>query len=241
MCSCPESARGPSGSRCLPARGKRARGFTLIEVLAAVAIIAILAAIAIPNLLDAQMRAKVSRASNDLRVIAMALEAYRLDAGDYPPHRGPGAEGHGEKEDVHVLNGHGEPRNFGFRTIPLRLSTPVAYITASALPDPFKTGAVDTSGLPYVSGDPTDLAYVYHNIYQYAILQMSPDFFPDDFTEDYGHWRLASLGPGGLYGGFGTSDRGWLYDPTNGLRSRGMIVRTQLDISGGRLQRPDEE
>jgi hypothetical protein len=49
--------------------------------------------------------------------------------------------------------------------------------------------------MSYDSGDPTDLALCYHNIYQYAILQMTPGFFADDFENDYGHWRLFSLGP----------------------------------------------
>jgi prepilin-type N-terminal cleavage/methylation domain-containing protein len=55
------------------------RGFTLIELLIVVAIIAILDAIAVPNFLEAQLRAKVSRAKSDMRSVATALEAYRVD------------------------------------------------------------------------------------------------------------------------------------------------------------------
>ncbi len=59
------------------------RGFTLIELLIVVAIIAILAAIAIPNFLEAQVRAKVSRAKSDMRAIATAEEAYFVDWNSY--------------------------------------------------------------------------------------------------------------------------------------------------------------
>jgi len=58
--------------------GKRL-GFTLIELLIVVAIIAILAAIAVPNFLEAQTRAKVARVKNDFRTLATAIEAYSVD------------------------------------------------------------------------------------------------------------------------------------------------------------------
>src|SRR5688572_27543722 len=61
------------------------KAFTLIELLIVVAIIAILAAIAVPNFLEAQTRAKVSRVKADLRSIATGVESYRLDHNKYPP------------------------------------------------------------------------------------------------------------------------------------------------------------
>jgi len=60
------------------------KAFTLIELLIVVAIIAILALIAVPNFLEAQTRAKVSRVYADMRSVATAIEAYRLDYEDYP-------------------------------------------------------------------------------------------------------------------------------------------------------------
>ncbi len=63
----------------------------MIELLIVVAIIAILAAIAVPNFLEAQVRAKVSRAQADMRSIATAIESYRVDNNEFhAPHPGVG-------------------------------------------------------------------------------------------------------------------------------------------------------
>ncbi len=61
-------------------------GFTLIELLIVVAIIGILAAIAVPNFLNAQIRAKVAKTEGEMRNFVTAQEMYRLDQGSYPPH-----------------------------------------------------------------------------------------------------------------------------------------------------------
>ncbi len=59
------------------------KAFTLIELLIVVAIIGILAAIAIPNFLEAQTRAKVTRAQAEIRNLSMVLEAYCVDEDAY--------------------------------------------------------------------------------------------------------------------------------------------------------------
>jgi prepilin-type N-terminal cleavage/methylation domain-containing protein len=61
------------------------RGFTLIELLIVIAIILILIAIALPNFLEAQIRAKVARAKGELRTLGIAMESYYLDFNVYPP------------------------------------------------------------------------------------------------------------------------------------------------------------
>ncbi len=61
------------------------KSFTLIELLIVVAIIGILAAIAVPNFLNAQTRAKVARIYGDIKAQGNALEQYRLDNNHYPP------------------------------------------------------------------------------------------------------------------------------------------------------------
>lgn len=64
----------------------RKYGFTLIELLIVVAIIGILAAIAVPNFLNAQIRAKIAKTEAEMRIFVHAQETYRLDNGHYPPH-----------------------------------------------------------------------------------------------------------------------------------------------------------
>jgi general secretion pathway protein G len=59
----------------------RSRGFTLIELLIVIAIILILIAIALPNFLEAQARAKVTRTKADMRGLGTAIEAFRTERG----------------------------------------------------------------------------------------------------------------------------------------------------------------
>jgi type II secretion system protein G len=60
------------------------KAFTLVELLVVIGILLILMAIAVPNFLDALLRAKVARAQADLTVLGNALEAYRTDYPEYP-------------------------------------------------------------------------------------------------------------------------------------------------------------
>jgi prepilin-type N-terminal cleavage/methylation domain-containing protein len=60
--------------------------FTLIELLIVVAIIGILAAIAVPNFLQAQIRAKISRVLADHRALTTAENMYRLDNNTFHRH-----------------------------------------------------------------------------------------------------------------------------------------------------------
>ncbi len=60
-------------------------GFSLIELVVALAVLALLAALAAPPLLDSIERGRVARVTLDLQTAEVALEAYRTDHGCYPP------------------------------------------------------------------------------------------------------------------------------------------------------------
>lgn len=191
---------------------KRA-GFTLIELLIVVAIIGILAAIAVPNFLNAQVRAKIARVESDLRTLAVAMDSYRLDRNFYPP-------------DWLGMGG-GSVQDTGFIRAMRFLTTPVAYLSNVSLQDPFYTGPINDVVIPG-GGSYKQTTYRYF-CYQYGwgkavnfqrdgyvILSYGPDK-----RESYGEW-CGVPGRGKNWDG--------VYAPSNGINSIGDIVR-----SGGQI------
>jgi len=67
-----------------PSHKTRQRGFTLIEILLVMTIIAILAAIVIPKMVGRSEQARQTAAHADLSSIKTALDAYEVDNGFYP-------------------------------------------------------------------------------------------------------------------------------------------------------------
>ena len=58
---------------------RKNRGFTLVEIMIVVAIIALLASIAVPNFLRARKRSQASRILEDLRLIDNAVDQYAIE------------------------------------------------------------------------------------------------------------------------------------------------------------------
>ena len=63
---------------------QRQSGFTLIEIMVVVVILAVLGALVVPKILENVDKARVTRAQSDIRAIQTALDLYRLDNFKYP-------------------------------------------------------------------------------------------------------------------------------------------------------------
>ena len=61
-----------------------ARGFTLIEILVVITVIAVLASLVSPNVFRNVGDAKQSAARSQIEILSLALDAYRLDNDRYP-------------------------------------------------------------------------------------------------------------------------------------------------------------
>jgi type II secretory pathway pseudopilin PulG len=171
-----------------------------------VAIIGILAAIAIPNFLQAQVRAKVARAKAEMKTVATALEVYNVDQNQYPwINQNPGYD------------------------IPRTLTTPVDYLTS--LPkDPFGPSMAYDIYLPYL----TTNDYYYATKKYFDFHGFLWKVYPGGSEGSPAIWDLQNKGPDRAWarwpaeGGSGVAELDqpfqWQYDPTNGTISAGNIV-----------------
>ncbi|MDX9754123.1 MAG: prepilin-type N-terminal cleavage/methylation domain-containing protein [bacterium] len=185
---------------------KQIRAFTLIELLIVVAIIGILAAIAVPNFMNAQVRAKYARCLSDMKACQTALETYAVDYSKFPPNA------------LEADNGWG---------IPKILTTPIPYI-ATIPTDPFFNYKKDTDTDFYEAYvDPRgEGKYFYQEAHNEWAQNMMDPLGPKRWT-----YRMQGRGPDT---DFSSKETGYArevdwpytygYDPSNGTISDGNIA-----------------
>lgn len=194
----------------------RLKGFTLIELLIVVAIIGILAAIAVPNFLNAQVRAKVSRVQSEHRSVTNALESFNIDNGQYPPlnwfDRAISRQCRGSTDLSCARIENRRP----FRKY--HLTTPISYIATIPF-DPFRG-----------DGGSDDYQYGSDGISYYIITSYGPDGTDGSGSEEFkeGFYSGANLNDEELPFKQGPSSwtlRDFVYDSSNGVSSPGDIFK----------------
>ncbi|NLN79559.1 MAG: prepilin-type N-terminal cleavage/methylation domain-containing protein [Armatimonadetes bacterium] len=63
---------------------KRRSGFTLVELLVVIVVLAVLAAIVLPKFMDSSQRSKEASLKTDLKLVRNAVGAFQADIGKYP-------------------------------------------------------------------------------------------------------------------------------------------------------------
>lgn len=211
---------------------RRARkGFTLIELLIVVAIIAILAAIAVPNFLEAQTRAKVARVMSDMKVVNNGIEAMYIDRGvllvDYWDDNT--ADGKARMSDVFDMPWKGKDYQGGTTGLFTPLTTPIAYIQSVPV-DAFCKFAPDWNGL--VANDqlpPWSFMYV-----DYAKGSAADSGRPGAWSSlQNGEYVIFSVGPD-AFSDWPLGDDMAYYDSSNGTKSKGDLVLSRITGFGRR-------
>jgi len=202
--------------------------YALVELLIVIAIIIVVTAIAVPNVISANIKAKVKGIKSEMGSIAIALEDYRVDEGDYPIE--PGSSGYDviAKKDK-AFDRHSRAIGLGKLVFPKGASDPVYLYRIPG--DPFNDrGEEEWNG---TSG-------AHNNHYCYFTGEWDPDTKTRiDSNTKAEYWALVSYGPDKDQD-IDSYTKAWnavdsnapdhntyknlVYNPDNGITSSGDIV-----------------